>query len=72
MPDRKRPGDPFEQIRESARMLDQALGEGGRFLKLIDDIQKTPTHKLVGSMLVGIGRALEKAERPPARARRQR
>lgn len=63
--------DPLEQIRESARMIDQAIGQGSQVLDLIDRIQKTPTHKLVGSMLVGLGRALEEADSLPSKKRKR-
>jgi hypothetical protein len=69
---RKPQDDPFEQFRESARLIDQAIGHGSRMLDLVERVQKTPTHKLVGSMLVGLGRALEKADSLPNRKRPRR
>ena len=53
----------LHQAREAARMIDQALGQGTRVLDLVQRVQNTPPHQLLGAALQGIGKALEKAER---------
>jgi hypothetical protein len=44
-------------------MIDQALGQGTRMLDLVERVQNTPPHQLLGAALQGIGKALEKTER---------
>lgn len=49
---------PIDEIREAARTIDQAIGQGQRMLELVDLATKTPPTKLVGVALQGIGKML--------------
>lgn len=62
-PRRHGPQRALDQAREAARMIDQALGQGTRMLDLVERVQNTPPHQLLGAALQGIGKALEKTER---------